>query len=261
MKALDHLVANWREAGLQLGDTVVVHSSVRRTLQLVSDLGAVPCLELVLASFREAVGPEGTLLFPTFNYGFTQGQAFDVRTTPSEMGLLSEAARSHPSAVRTQHPIFSFAVSGPRAAMFQAATNRSGWGADSPFALLRELDAKTALLDCLNATTIHHAEEMSAVPYRFHKDFSGRYRDENGREDVRTYSFYARRLDMGVVNYLDPIKEMLWDSGVLSGCRPGTGHGLGVARVRDVFDFVTEVIQAGRAEGLLFRIEHRDAAD
>lgn len=57
----------------------------------------------------------GTLLFPSFNFEFTESVPFDIKTTPSHMGALTEAARMHSQAIRTGHPIYSFAAIGAAA--------------------------------------------------------------------------------------------------------------------------------------------------
>ena len=65
-----------------------------------------------MAALLEAVGPSGTLIAPTFNFGFTRGEPFDARATPSKMGAITELVRTDPRATRVAHPIYSFAVIG-----------------------------------------------------------------------------------------------------------------------------------------------------
>ena len=104
-------------------------------------------MDMFVQSFLDAVGSEGTVLFPLFNFGFSNGEPFDIRNTPSKMGKLTEAARLRPDAVRTGHPISSFAVIGAQADRFKGVNNRSGYGEDSPFAILRQMNGKIASLD------------------------------------------------------------------------------------------------------------------
>ena len=82
-------------------------------------------MDLFVQSFLDAVGAEGTVLFPLFNFGFSNGEPFDIRNTPSKMGKLTEAARLHPDAVRTGHPVYSFAVIGAKADRFKGIDNRT----------------------------------------------------------------------------------------------------------------------------------------
>ncbi len=210
----------------------------------------------IVESLLGAVGADGTLLLPLFNFGFADGAEFDIRHTPSEMGALTEAGRLYPGAVRTGHPIYSFAAIGAQAPRFAKVVNFSGYGPDSPFALLRELGGKIAVLDLPEAgsmTFYHHAEEMHAVPYRYHKTFRGPYTTWDGETSVREFGLFVRDLEDGVEAHLDPMGELAWRHGLYSGHRAGTGSGLRVASARALYDLASWVITSGVAEGTLYR--------
>jgi len=72
---------NWRKCGINPGDAIVIHSSLKHTLQTHN---TTP--KAVMESFLEAVGPDGTVLFPLFSFDFTKGEPFNIRTTPHHMG-------------------------------------------------------------------------------------------------------------------------------------------------------------------------------
>jgi aminoglycoside 3-N-acetyltransferase len=250
--------AGWAESGIEKGDTVLIHSSLQRTIRRYGTQGMDISPEMVLDSFLEAVGPSGTILLPLFNFDFAKGIPFDIRRTPSRMGALTEAGRVHPGAVRTGHPIYSFAAIGAKAERFRGVDNFSGYGEDSPFALLRELDGKIAVLDLADQDSVtfyHHVEEMHKVPYRYHKTFSGNYRDQCGKTAVRSYGLFVRDLEQGVLTHVNPAGELLWERGLYKGCRPREGSGLRVISARKMFDFVSSIILSGRAKGLLYAIE------
>ncbi len=72
---------------------------------------------MYLEAILEVIGPEGTLIVPTFNFGFAKGEPYDPLTTPSVgMGAFSEFVRRLPGALRTSHPMQSIAVVGRWAA-------------------------------------------------------------------------------------------------------------------------------------------------
>ncbi len=215
----------------------------------------------ILESFRVAVGPTGTLLFPTFNFEFTAGKPFDIRSSPSHMGALTEAARLHPESVRTGHPIYSFSVIGHHSKSFEGLTNFSGYGADSPFGLLMQIDGKIAALDlpdekCM--TFYHFVEESENVPYRYHKVFSSEYTDANGSTGVRSFGLFVRDLARRVETDVKPMGLRLWDLGFCTGCRPGEGNGLRTLPARAVFDATRAVIRSGKALGMLYRLGESD---
>jgi aminoglycoside 3-N-acetyltransferase len=246
------LAQNWRRCGLQPGDIVLIHSSLKRTLQTYN---TTP--QAVMESFLEAVGPDGTVLFPLFNFDFTRGVPFDIRSTPSQMGALTEAARLHPKAMRSGHPIYSFAIIGPQAQHF-VVDNFSGYGPDSPFAILRQWNAKIGVLDLDEVdsmTFFHHVEEMNAVPYRYHKKFTGQYKDAQGRSNERTYGLFVRDISAGVTTDANPMGEILWQEGLYQGERPRQGIGFRLISANAVYDSISRVIQAGRALGLLYSIK------
>jgi aminoglycoside 3-N-acetyltransferase len=259
------LAGQWRDAGLKPGETLLLHSSLRRTTRAVVRAGAQvgDAAEIVLDSFLEALGPDGTLLLPLFNFDFTSGATFDIRNTPSQMGALTEAGRRRPGAVRTGHPIYSFAVIGRRAEAFRDVANLSGYGADSPFAMLREMGGRIGVLDLPDQhsmTFYHHVEEMKAAPWRFQKTFEGDWIGWDGAATTRTFGLFVRDLERGVVTDVDAMGELLWARGLYQGDRPGEGSGLRLIDSGALFDATAEVIDQGKAEGLLYRIETPAAA-
>ncbi|MFE6170973.1 aminoglycoside N(3)-acetyltransferase [Streptomyces sp. NPDC056464] len=116
--------------GLRPGATVLAHASLRRV-----GAGA----DVTLAALRAVLGPEGTLVVPTFTAGNSdtspayrdrtrnmttdqiralhrQMPPFDPDRTPSQgMGRLAEAVRHAEGRVRSSHPQTSFAAVGGRA--------------------------------------------------------------------------------------------------------------------------------------------------
>jgi len=254
------MARQWRSAGVGAGDMLLLHSSLRRVARTVIRAGgaADQVADLVLDSVLEALGPRGTLLLPLFNFDFTSGAAFDMRSTPSQMGTLTEAGRLRPGAVRTGHPIYSFAVLGAQASRFEGLVNDSGYGPDSPFAVLRALGGKIGVLDLPDQhsmTFYHHVEEARSVPWRYHKRFEGDWIGLDGARSRRSFGLFVRDLERGVTTHVDPMGEVLWGRGFYRGDRPGQGTGLRTIDAGALFEVVAAVIDEGAAEGLLYRIE------
>lgn len=241
------------DSGIIAGSVLLVHSSMARTFKRES-CGPKDVIDRIL----NILGPEGTLLLPLFNFDFTNGTPFDFATTPSHMGAFAEAGRTWPGAVRTGHPIYGFTAIGAQANRFEEVNNRSGYGADSPFAMLRDLDGQIAVIDLpdQNAMTFyHHVEEMLDVPYRYHKNFTAPYTGQDGVTSPQTYSIFVRDIENGVLTSVDRMGEHLWSKGLYAGERPGVGQGMRTIGARVLFDEVASVIKAGKAKEFLYAVE------
>ena len=110
----------------------------------------------------------GTLLLPTMSWRFVtrDNPVFDVRSTPSNTGVLTEIFRREVATARSLHPTHSVAGIGPGAegilGSHQACVTPCA--PRSPFAGLRERGGQVLMfgigMDC--CTNIHHAEEEMA---------------------------------------------------------------------------------------------------
>lgn len=150
--------------GLGKGQTVMVHSSLSSFGRVE---GGAPT---VVQALLDVLGPEGTLVVPTFSQYLQDGETvWDRENTPSRMGIISETARTWPGAVRSNHAAHSLAAIGPMAELICRTPHRTGFGPDSPFKTLVEMDARVLLMGVTyNSCTLFHLFEAEArVPYRF----------------------------------------------------------------------------------------------
>ena len=90
------LTDQFRDAGIERGDSILVHSSL-------SSLGWVDGgAEAVVQALLDAVGPGGTVLFPTLTGSREDSPdnppVFDARTTKCWTGAIPEAARHYAEA-------------------------------------------------------------------------------------------------------------------------------------------------------------------
>ena len=248
----------WAASGVKRGDLLLLHSRCARTLRRLFPNDHRLGIEIILDSFLDAVGPTGTLLVPLFNYDFTVGVAFDLRSTPSQMGALTEAVCARPNAVRTGHPIYSFAALGARSDLFENLVNYSGFGPDSPFAILKENNGRIAVLDLPDQTSMtyyHFIEESVGVDYRYHKQFTGDYIDGSGARSRRTFCLYVRELEWGVLTSVSGMEKLLWDENLYQGQKPGIGCGLRTIDAKSMFHRTAEIIEGGQARTHLFEID------
>lgn len=161
------LVVQFNEAGIECGDSILVHSSL-------SSLGWVDGgAETVIEALVEAVGEDGTVLFPTLTGSVedsrTKPPIFDALNTRCWTGTIPETARHRQDAIRSLHPTHSVAAIGKLAYWFTTGHEfvRTPCGYGSPYDKLAGIGGKIVLLGVTQAsnTSFHHAEELAGVPY------------------------------------------------------------------------------------------------
>ncbi|WP_430785465.1 aminoglycoside N(3)-acetyltransferase [Actinoplanes sp. G11-F43] len=170
------LAADLRALGLTSGDVVLVHSSLSAVGYVAGHVQAV------VQALLEVLGPDGTLVVPTHTpdnsdpAGWSNPPVprawwpvirehtpgFDPLRTPSRwMGILPEAVRAWPGALRSDHPEVSFAALGPLAATITAGHPLTdGLGDGSPLGAIYRAGGKVLLLgvDHGSNTSLHLAE-------------------------------------------------------------------------------------------------------
>ncbi len=193
--------------GFKKGDNIFVTSDVKQLLYSLLENGDDTDLNILIDGIIDVIGEEGTLVFPTFNWAFCKGETFDYYKTPCKTGSLGKLALKRDDFKRTKHPIYSFAVWGKGKEEMCAIENKSSFGYDSPFTYMTENNFKNLFIDkelMHSFVYVHYVEEQNGpVPYRFLKDFTADYIDENGKVSKRTYSMNVRYLDMEVENRID----------------------------------------------------------
>lgn len=203
---------------IQKGDIVMVSSDIKRLIWTTTEHGEKFDIDVFIDTLITEIGDNGTLLFPTYNWDFCRGIAFDYcKTPPHNVGSLGKAALKRGDFRRTQHPIYSFAVWGKDKEHLYNMNNIGSFGVDSPFAYLHKyakaLQMDVPLKQCF--TFAHYVEEQVGVPYRFLKTFTAPYIDAHGNSNIRSYNMYVRYLDMNVKIVIDPIEDELTEAGII----------------------------------------------
>jgi aminoglycoside 3-N-acetyltransferase len=161
--------AQLRECGLERGDVVLVHSSLK---SLGPFLGGPAT---VIAGLLDALGAQGTLLMPALSYGSVDAghPVFDVLKTPSNVGAVPEFFRNLPGTIRSINPTHSVCGQGARAPeiLKDHQLDHTPCGAHSPYCRLSRLNGKILFLGCglKPNTSMHGVEELAEPPYLFGK--------------------------------------------------------------------------------------------
>ena len=173
------LLAFLRRSGIQPGDAVFVHST------MVGFRGFTGSTSDIIRVLQEAVGTGGSLLMPTLSFSGSaidyakKERVFDVRKTPSQVGLLTEIFRRSPGVVRSLHPTHSVAVWGADQEWWTRdhACADTPCGRGTPYQRLLEREAKIVMagLSIAPLTFFHFAEEVLAPQMPFDPFTKERY--------------------------------------------------------------------------------------
>jgi aminoglycoside 3-N-acetyltransferase len=178
----ESLVDDLHALGVARGALLLVHSSLSRLGYVV---GGAPT---VVQSLFDSVGPEGTLVMPTFSGDISDPSRwiappvpeawwpgirehmppFDPAISPTRrMGVIVDCFLRFPGVSRGTHPRDSFAAHGPRAAqLIENQPLAYALGEHSPLARVYDLDGEVLLLgvDHGNNSSLHLAEYRADLP-------------------------------------------------------------------------------------------------
>lgn len=197
--------------GIRKGSVVFVHSSFD-TLNL--GFTVFRLLEILL----ETVGPEGTLVFPAWHFTgraedyLAKGLVFDVKRSPSVLGLLSEMARRHPAAIRSVHPINSIVAIGKHAQEIVGEHGNSVYPCDeaSPYYKIIKYNGVIAGLgvDTHFLSFVHCPEDVlkQQFPVKTRTDqvFEAKVRKPDGSiETVKTLAAHPQIQHRDINQFLD----------------------------------------------------------
>jgi len=225
--------------GASRGDVAMVHSSLSAFGHV--DGGA----DAVIDGLLDALGPEGTLVMPTFTWGQFHAEervVFDVSRTPCETGRIPETFRTRSGVVRSVHVCHSVAAVGPRAGEVMGE-GVSSFGPGSTFDALQRLDAWIVMLGVSfqSCTALHAVEEAVQVPYRAHRDFRGSVVIlPNGTQIASASIEYLRR--HGGQNDFAKMAAVLAGKGVLRVGRIGEARCM-ATRMRDLFRIARPMLE------------------
>lgn len=204
-------------AGVTPGATVMAHVSmneVRRTAPTVDPLS-------LIALLKELLTPSGTLMVMTSPFtGFQAEYAaakpiYDVRRTPSRMGLMTELFRRMPDTKRSLHPTHPVAGWGRHAEELLASHHEGETFAEtSPFCLMRDYGGVVVGIGASirnGFTIIHSAEWLHARD----RAFASESLVLQVRDRVRTFDYAFRPLRTDLDRRVRTIERKLRGTGAL----------------------------------------------
>jgi aminoglycoside 3-N-acetyltransferase len=241
-----------RAAGLREGDGVFVHSSLSRFGEI--DGGA----STVVAAFEDVLGPRGLIAMPAFPLSTSMvdhlaaDPVFDVRSTPSRMGAVTEHFRLLPGVERSLHPTHSICARGPGAAELVAGHEDAPtpFGAGTPFARMIERGMHQVWFGTgIRTFTLYHAFEClqgAAFPFDVFLGvpMRGRCVDAKGAERAVATLVHDPAVSRHKDGTRERMRRELAGSGVLRSVPLGRGEVL-VAPMRELMAELERLLAAG----------------
>ncbi len=173
--------------GLNTGDKIVLASSFGN---LNADFSPK---ELVLL-LMNIVGPNGLIVMPYYppvksTEWALSGKAFDMRSTKSGMGIVTNVFAHMPGVVMSKHPTKAVCAWGEGANELvkdhEISTTPFYW--DSPYGRLLKMHSKSVGLGVKNITTMHAIEDILSEPsdyYYQHDKYNLKFIDDKGQESI-----------------------------------------------------------------------------
>jgi len=241
--------ADLRKIGLHKGSVVLVHSSL-------SSIGYVRGgADAVIEALLETVGEKGTVVVPTFPFQglmadyVENSPVFDVKKTPSKMGIITERFRQRPKSIRSCHPTHSVAAIGAHASFLIEGHENSLYPFDkaSPFWKLMRIKGYVFLLgvDYESMTVLRTFEcIVPDFPYQV-------YLEKPIKLSVVTTKGQEKSITTKVQN---PQISKIRSNSIIGGCLDKYGvsriGSVGVATARlvfvgDLLDIMNELLRKG----------------
>ncbi len=196
--------------------------------------------DALIDALLEAVGPEGTIMMPTYTRSFPVPKAkamdyvFDYRITPGNTGLVPEIFRKREGAIRSRHPTSSVAAVGRLASLLTEGHDEKS-SAYSPYSRLAKSRGKILCIGIGdNMVGFRHEAQFLAglldiVPLRR----AVKYRKENAE-----IGLFIRRDKGGCVKKLPDLVKPLRERGFVADGHVGGANSI-LASARECLEMMT----------------------
>lgn len=156
---------------------------------------------------------QNTIILPAFNLNFPSQKKTSFQSNFITTGYFNKYLIDKISFIRSQKPVYNYAMFGPNAKKIQSLGQSTAFGYDSVIGYLSK--NKTFAFGIginpknFNWVTLHVCEELSKVPYRFFKNFKGKNTDTNKIVNEKIYVRYKNKKieNTGYPIYLELIEK------------------------------------------------------
>lgn len=242
----EKIVNDLKIMGLHKGDHVGLGISFKSIGKVIGGP------ETIIEALLEVVGPEGTIMVPTFTANFylsdikygPKDKIFDYRSTPTYTGVVPEILRNRRDSIRSQHPSNSISAIG-KLAEWLIESHDANSSPYMPYARLAEMNGKILSIGIgdrlvgLNHEAQQQAGLLNVVPFRL----GVKYRDDQG--DIKLFI----RQSSGCLKRVHDLVSAIRDIGLVRDGKIGEADSI-VAPAQEALDIVTKLLKDNPAINL-----------
>ena len=159
---------------IESGDVLFLHSNIGYFGRPENVSSTSELCELFFYALMDRLGPNGTIVVPTFTYSYPRQEVFDIAAPVPNMGVFSDWIRAHNESRRSSDASYSVAAIGARATALTQGVPINSFGKGSFFDRFDDVNGVICNLNFdAGSTYLHYLERELEVPYRFDKTFEG----------------------------------------------------------------------------------------
>tara|TARA_Y100000590_G_scaffold210397_1_gene238356 strand:+ start:1335 stop:2147 length:813 start_codon:yes stop_codon:yes gene_type:complete len=198
----------------------VVHSSLVH-IGIANGVKINKMPEVILNILKKNFGKNSTICVPSSNWDYADRKInFDKKKSNShrEFGALSHYLTKKPNSFRSNNPLFNITAIGKKAKFITEGGTSNGFGVDSAWDKLYNLDADIVLLGCdfseATFTFTRYIEFRFGVPYLYNKLFNVPI-TQKGKKQFNNSISTLRYLNLDVIYDLENFKKILKKNKIL----------------------------------------------
>ena len=200
-----NLLILFKELNIKKNDNIFLHSNSAGILQYAKAKKSKKKLfKLFFDLLIKKIGPNGTLVVPTYNYDFAKGKTFFYDNANSQVGELSNFFLKEYNAKRSLDPIFSHAIKGKLKRKLLLSKTDECFSEESIFKKVVSYNFKIFGFCCLlnTMTLLHYIEKKMKVKYRYDKNFESTFMKKNKKKKIKLkYYVGKKKIDYRLKNH------------------------------------------------------------
>lgn len=239
------IINKLKEVSISKNDNIFIQSNLGFFGKLKNANDANALCQIFKDAIFEVIGPNGTLVVPTFSYSFCNNQVYDKEKTPStDCGIFSEFIRLDSKSKRSDDANFSITAIGKNAKKITSNSPEYSFGKNSFWDRFLSIDGMLCRFNLHPnyMSIIHYVEKSCSVEYRWDKSFKGKS-IINGQEENKRFFHFVRDLNIDEhSSELGKLQDLCIKQGIMKVSNLGRGKIYGV-KVKDYVNLAKQEVE------------------